>query len=82
MSPSLGRIVLFTFSKGTVLSPNHEEGQSRTVPAIIVGVYGSDIVNLRVFSDGPYNPLWVTSVSLNPGISPVENTWQWPPRVE
>ena len=74
MKPTIGRIVHYTFLNDMALP---EEGQSRTVPAIIVAVWSDDCVNLRVFQDGPGVPLWKTSI-VEKSASHGGDYWEWP----
>lgn len=74
MKPTIGRIVYYTFV-------NHgdgpDQGQSQTVPAIIVAVWSDTCVNLRVFQDGAAAPLWRTSV-VGRSVSSGGDYWDWP----
>ena len=87
--PSIGRIVHFTFGKADIDAITNCEGdarqrlgQSPTVPATIVNVWGDDCVNLRVHPDGPGPDLWETSVVRKQGDDDIGPYWDWPTRVE
>jgi hypothetical protein len=84
-TPSVGRIVHYTLSKGDVATVDNQiprrdrnpvaEGQ--VYPAQIVAVWSAEgCVNLVVQLDG-LAQYWATSRSL--GDQP--GTWSWPPRV-
>jgi hypothetical protein len=80
LKPQVGRIVHYVLYNGEIR------------PAIIVRVWGDEMVNLRVFFDGSndageesYGTEWRTSVHY---AEPVDgatefetHTWFWPPRV-
>ena len=75
MTPTAGDIVLFTFSSNEGTS---DDGQSKTVPAIVVNVFSDELVNLRVFQDGPAAPLWKTSVQhKDAGPGGDSSYWEW-----
>lgn len=74
MKPSVGRIVHFVPQPG---SPAAHNGAS-VVPAIIVRVWSDDMVNLKVFADGPED-VWAGSVTYNEENK--EYSWHWPERV-
>ncbi len=48
------------------------------VAAIIVAVFGDDLVNAQALLDGT-DALWLTSVSFS--IHGPDGTWDWPPQV-
>ena len=76
--PTVGRIVLYTL-------PEHEAAPTgvRTVPAVVSGILEratGDLVNLRIFRDGPpAGDEWRPSVprASDPG---EPGTWAWPRR--
>ncbi len=77
---TIGRIVHVTFSDERLDKRSHQgaEGQSRTVPAIIVGVHSDECVNLQVFVDGRAGTLWLTSLT-HKTVAPNGATfWEWP----
>lgn len=77
MKPTVGDGVLFTFTRTGVTS---DDGQSKTVPAIVVNVFSEELVNLRVFQDGPAIPLWLTSVQRKDTLPDNSDAsyWEWP----
>lgn len=78
MTPTIGRIVIYTLSEHDKNSINGNTTDK--LPAIIVNVWSDTCVNLKVITDG-INDLWKTSVALaNEGRS-VPNTWVWPEQV-
>ena len=79
MKPTIGRIVHYTFPNTFAGTGQSREGQSRTVPAIIVAVWSDTCVNLRVFQDGEHPPLWKTSVVLKQSEDDLTcEYWEWP----
>lgn len=69
---TIGRIVHY------VLSDNEHR------PAIIVGAYGNNIVNLQVFTDGDndsqaFGTVWRSSVEQDEEFKE-QGTWHWPER--
>lgn len=74
MKPTIGRIVTYNTSAADreVMKQKLQNVQEK-LPAVIVSVHGSEMVNLKVIMDGP-GELWKTSVP--PGES--ESCWQWP----
>jgi hypothetical protein len=81
MTPTIGRIVHYTFPRN---SPRADQGNSvpgDVVPAIIVKVWSDTCVNLRIFQDGQHAPIHETSVCLkDEGNIEYGNHWDWPQR--
>lgn len=76
--PTIGRIVHYVLNPYT--------GEHR--PAIIVGAYGNNIVNLQVFTDGDNDAdlsnsgtFWASSVEQSEEFKE-RNTWHWPERTD
>ncbi len=76
-TPTIGRIVMYTPSEEEKKQMKAAGGNGAdTLPAVIVAVWSSTTVNLKVILDGP-GDLWKTSVNLGEQ----ETNWNWPPRV-
>lgn len=78
--PSKGRIVLYTFPVGILLSSEARSGQELTVPAVITNVFSDTCVNLRVFTDGFKRMPWIASVELKSDRNTDGHYWEWPTR--
>jgi hypothetical protein len=52
-------VVFYTYPKNAAES---NQGQTPTVPALVVAQHSDTCLNLRVFQDGAANPAWKTSV--------------------
>lgn len=76
MAPTLGRIVHYVPTAEERGQLNASGNNSEVLPAIIVGVWTPETVNLKVFTDGNGPDIWATSVVYGEG----ERTWSWPPR--
>lgn len=70
---SEGRIVLYVPEEGSPEANNY----ATVVPAVICRVWENEMVNLRVFADGP-DVTWKGSVNFSEEKLP--RTWHWPPR--
>lgn len=75
MTPTIGRIVIYT-------QPELETPYNgvRQHPAIITRVWSNTCVNLRVFADGMFTPIIVTSAEMTPMMN--GGGWSWPERAE
>lgn len=71
MLPTIGRIVIYTMPDHLKNSVNGNKQDK--LPAMIVAVWSTTTVNLKVITDGQ-NDLWVTSAS--EGQQPGQ--WHWP----
>lgn len=58
-APHSGQIVYYHVSPHD--DPDTKHNQAKLLPAIIVMVWSDEVVNLKVFTDGP-NDTWKTSV--------------------
>ena len=66
----IGETVLYTFSEDEFGDHGSATtGQTKTVPAVVVCVFGDNLVNLKIVTDGPGGFLWKTSVprAVGPG---------------
>jgi hypothetical protein len=81
--PTLCKIVLYVLSEADEMhikmrklndGGNYAAAGNR-YPALVVGAWGHQSCNLRVFLDGP-GDIWVTSRVEGTG----PGTWRWPPR--
>jgi hypothetical protein len=75
MKPTLGRIVIYhtTEQDREEMRLNPECNVQKDLPAIIVGIWSDECVNLKVIYDGDIN-VWKTSVTEGTG----EYNWSWP----
>ena len=64
MTPGLGRIVLY-------------RSDGKDSPAIVVAVSEDGTVNLQVFADAPYPPVWRGPCKEGDG----DNEWHWPVKI-
>jgi len=79
MKPTIGRIVIYrTTDADKAMFRNIGCNVMEELPAVISGVWGPNVINVKVFVDGPVSDLWKTSI--NEGTLPGQ--WMWPPRVE
>ena len=69
MKVTIGRVVIFNVPEDLKPKVNFAE----VLPAIVVRVWSDDVVNLKIFTDGPED-IWTTSIPK--GTEP--NQWNWP----
>lgn len=93
MTPTIGRIVLYTLAaidaqlienerrpitRQVATSVGNDVAAGDVFPAIVVRVFpGSQVVNLQVLLDGN-DAHWVTLVA--EGLTGGQGSWHWPPR--
>jgi hypothetical protein len=71
-TPTIGRVINYVPTK-----KEKEKWNADIIPAMIVKVWASDMVNLRVFPDSPpSNEEHIASVELSP--LKAERSWHWP----
>ena len=76
MNPTIGRIVRYKVAAHDIAPiMNNGVKAGDYLPAVVVRVWGTETVNLRVLCDAT-NDAWKTSI--NPGAG--EGQWSWPPR--
>lgn len=82
-TPTIGRIVLYHTTEeerkameNSFKDRGYSQNVAKVLPAIVVAVWGSTSINLKVFVDG-YGELWKTSVNLVNSDNP-EGNWEWP----
>lgn len=72
-TPTVGRIINYVPTK----KEKDKWKIDDFIPAIIVKVWASDMVSLRLFPDAPPSPEeYITSVELSP--LKAERSWHWP----
>lgn len=84
MEPTIGRVVHFHPDKALAdkLPGNTSMAAGKPIAAVVVAVWGPEMVNLRLLADGPPSEAeWVTSVKQLVEGGDIERTWEWPPRV-
>lgn len=76
MTPSPGRIIHYVLPAGAPRA-----GEIR--PAMIIRVWGPEMVNAKIFLDGPNNDAGVADhgYSISYSEEKLPGTWHWPPRV-
>lgn len=92
MTPTIGRIVLYTLSEHDAAAITHSRSlahalanpvaEGQTYPAMVVRTFGGPAVNLRVFLDGD-DTYWATSrvECTDPSGELADGKWHWPERV-
>tara|TARA_B100001146_G_C15881878_1_gene306408 strand:- start:52 stop:285 length:234 start_codon:yes stop_codon:yes gene_type:complete len=74
MEPSIGRTVIYKTTKEERDLMKLNGNPQEELPATIVAVHGSGLVNLKVHTDSPHSALWKTS----PEEGDQEGQWHWP----
>ncbi|NOS94541.1 MAG: hypothetical protein HOP30_21730 [Cyclobacteriaceae bacterium] len=71
---SIGRVVIYKTTEDDRKSLKGAYGnQSTELPAVVVAVWNSTLVNLKVITDAPVD-IWKTSISQGDN----EGQWNWP----
>lgn len=76
MKPTIGRIIIYKLNPDRSSDMFVNSGATEC-PAIVVRAFEGGKINIKLFTDGPGDQQWRTSIDEGDG----PGTWHWPPRV-